>query len=114
MAVMHVAFGIITFEPKFAKIIFQSIRKCALYPIRNRMNPEKNSSDYKSRLTYGAIVGAILGMIIGTMPSNDPRVALLSMGVSAAVIGVLAVASNSFWESLRAAWELMRISFWRW
>ena len=78
------------------------------------MNPEKNPSDYKSRLTYGALVGAILGMIIGTMPSNDPRVALLSMGVSAAVIAALAVASNSFWESLRAAWELMRISFWRW
>ena len=78
------------------------------------MNPEKNPSDYKSRLTYGAIIGAILGMIIGTMPGNDPRVALLSMGVSAAVIAALAVVSNSFWESLRAAWELMRISFWRW
>lgn len=78
------------------------------------MNPEKNSSDYRSRLMYGAIIGAILGMIIGTMPGNDPRIALLSMGVSAAVIAALAAISNSFWESLRAAWELMRISFWRW
>ena len=78
------------------------------------MNPDKDPSDYKSRLMYGAIVGAILGMIIGTMPSNDPRVALLSMGLSAAIIAALAVVSNSFWESLRAAWELMRISFWRW
>lgn len=78
------------------------------------MNPEKNSSDYKSRLAYGALVGAILGMIIGTMPGNDPLVALLSMGVSAAVIASLAAVSDSFWESLRAAWELMRISFWRW
>ena len=78
------------------------------------MNPEKNPSDYKSRLTYGAIVGAILGMIIGTMPGNEPLVALLSMGVTAAVIASLAAISNSFWESLRAAWELMRMAFWRW
>ena len=77
------------------------------------MHSDKNP-DYRSRLMYGAIVGAILGMIIGTMPSNDPRIALLSMGVSAAVMGGLAVVSTSFWESMRAAWELMRISFWRW
>jgi hypothetical protein len=114
MTIMHVAFGFMEVRPDFAKIIFKSIRNYALYPIRNRMHPEKNPSDYKSRLMYGAVVGAILGMIIGTMPSNDPRVVLLSMGLSAAVIAGLAVVSNSFWESLRAAWELMRISFWRW
>ena len=77
------------------------------------MHSDKNP-DYRSRLMYGAIVGAILGMIIGTMPTNDPRIALLSMGFTAAVIGGLAVVSNSFWESMRSAWELMRISFWRW
>ena len=77
------------------------------------MHSDKNP-DYKSRLMYGAIVGAILGMIIGTMPSNDPRIALLSMGVSATVIAALAFLSDSFWESMRAAWELMRMAFWRW
>jgi F0F1-type ATP synthase assembly protein I len=78
------------------------------------MQSEKNPSDLRNRLIYGALVGAIVGMIIGTMPQNDPRIALLSMGLCAAIIAALAVVSNSFWESLRAAWELMRIAFWRW
>ena len=80
------------------------------------MHREKDtpSSELKSRIFYGGVVGAILGMIIGTMPTNDPRVAIISMGVSALLIASLAALSNSFWESLRAAWELVRISFWRW
>jgi hypothetical protein len=83
-------------------------------PLEFAMQREKNPSDLKSRLGYGALIGAIVGMIIGTMPQNDPRAALLCMAVSASVIATLTVVSNSFWESLRAAWELMRISFWRW
>jgi hypothetical protein len=71
-------------------------------------------SDFKTRLFYGAVVGAIFGMIIGTMPTNDPMVGLLSMALSAAVVSGLAALSENFWESLRAAWELVRISFWRW
>ena len=71
-------------------------------------------SEMKDRLFYGAVVGAILGMIIGTMPTNDPLVGLLSMGLSSIVVSALAGLSESFWESLRAAWELVRISFWRW
>jgi len=79
------------------------------------MHREKNNdSDLKSRLLYGAVIGAVVGMIIGTMPTNDPRVALISMGLCAAVVSMLAVLCDSFWESLRAAWELVRISFWRW
>jgi len=78
------------------------------------MNPKQNDFDLKGRLLYGAIVGAAIGMIIGTMPGNDSWVALLSMGFSAAVIAALAVVSDSFWESLRAAWEFVRMAFWRW
>jgi uncharacterized membrane protein YgaE (UPF0421/DUF939 family) len=66
------------------------------------------------RLFYGAVVGAFLGLIIGSMPTNEPLVALLSMLFSSGVIAALAALSDSFWESLRAAWELLRISFWRW
>jgi hypothetical protein len=71
-------------------------------------------SDFKTRLFYGAVVGAVLGMIIGTLPTNDPVAGLLGMGLSAVVIAALAAFSESFWESLRAAWELVRVSFWRW
>ena len=79
------------------------------------MNPEAdNKSDFKNRLFYGGVVGAILGMIIGTMPTNDPVVGILSMFLTAAVVSSLAAVSESFWESLCAAWELVRISFWRW
>jgi hypothetical protein len=53
-------------------------------------------------------------MIIGTMPMNDPRIGVISMAFSALLISALAAVSDSFWESLRAAWELVRISFWRW
>lgn len=74
---------------------------------------QKNDSDLKNRLLYGAVVGAVVGMIIGTMPSNDPRVAIISMGFCAALVSLLAAVSNSFWESLCAVWELVRISFWR-
>jgi hypothetical protein len=75
---------------------------------------DNEKPDWKNRLFYGAVVGAILGMIIGTLPTNDPLVGLLGMGLSAVVIAVLAAFSESFWESLRAAWELVRVSFWRW
>ena len=79
------------------------------------MNPEANNkSDFKDRLFYGAVVGAIIGMIIGTMPNNDPVVGLFSMLLTAVVISGLAALSESFWESLRAVWELVRMSFWRW
>ena len=75
---------------------------------------KNNESDLKSRLLYGAVVGAVVGVIIGTMPTNDPRIAIISMAFSAALISLLAAVCDSFWESLRAAWELVRISFWRW
>ena len=79
------------------------------------MHHEKSeTSDLKNRLTYGGIVGAILGMIIGTMPGNEPLVGLLSMGLGAVVIASLAAFSKGFWESLCSAWELLRMSFWRW
>jgi hypothetical protein len=75
---------------------------------------DKNSTALKDRLLYGALVGAVIGLIIGSMPSNEPLVTVLSMGLSATVIGAFAALSDNFWESLRAAWELVRISFWRW
>jgi hypothetical protein len=75
---------------------------------------QDSNSDLKTRLFYGGVVGAILGMIIGTMPANDPRIAIIAMGASALIVSALAAVCDSFWESLRAAWELVRISFWRW
>jgi hypothetical protein len=56
----------------------------------------------------------MLGMLIGSMPGNDGVLALIAMATCAAVVGILAVVSLNFWESLRAAWELLRVSFWRW
>lgn len=79
--------------------------------MHREQNPE---SDLKNRLLYGAVVGAVIGMIIGTLPANDPRIAIVSIGFTAALISLLSALCNSFWESLRAAWELVRISFWRW
>jgi uncharacterized membrane protein YgaE (UPF0421/DUF939 family) len=112
---MQLALALSAFVANFATIFFPSNAKCALYPAQLPMHSkQKNDSDFKSRLLYGAVVGAVLGMIIGTMPANDPRVAIISMGFSAAVISALCALSNSFWESLRAAWELVRMAFWRW
>lgn len=71
-------------------------------------------SEWKNRAIYGGVLGAILGMVIGTMPGYEPLVGILSMGLGAVVIGGLAVLSKNFWESLCAAWELVRVSFWRW
>lgn len=79
------------------------------------MHHEKpEPSHLKNRLFYGGVVGAILGMIIGTMPGHEPIVGVLSMGLGAVVIGSLAAVSQNFWESLCGAWELLRMSFWRW
>lgn len=78
------------------------------------MERKENSSDRKERLFYGAVIGAIVGMIIGTMPQNEPQFAVASMMISATVLGLLTALSDSFWESLRAAWELLRMAFWRW
>ena len=78
------------------------------------MREDSNPSDLKSRLLYGGVVGAVLGMIVGTVPSMQPLAGLLSIVVSAAILSALAALSDSFWESLRAAWELVRIAFWRW
>jgi len=75
---------------------------------------DENASGFTTRLLYGSVVGAILGMIIGSLPANDAAVALIGMGAGAVLIGGLCVFSNSFWESLRAAWELLRVAFWRW
>jgi hypothetical protein len=75
---------------------------------------QDSNSDLGTRLSYGGVVGAFVGMIIGTMPMNDPRIGVISMAFSALLISALAAVSDSFWESLRAAWELVRISFWRW
>ena len=75
-------------------------------------NDDPNAA--KNRLLYGAVVGAILGMIIGTMPGNDPALGLIGMAAGAVLIAGLSFFSKSFWESLRAAWELVRVAFWRW
>jgi len=82
-----------------------------LFKMRNEENPP---SELKTRLFCGALVGAFLGMVVGTLPTMEPLAGLLSMGVCAVVISMLSALSNSFWESLRAAWELVRIAFWRW
>ncbi len=74
---------------------------------------ENKTSDLKNRAFYGSVIGAALGMIIGTMPGNDPRIAIISMGVSALLISALAALSNNFWESLCSVWELVRFSFWK-
>jgi hypothetical protein len=71
-------------------------------------------SNLGTRFFYGSMVGAMLGMLIGSMPGNDGVLALIAMATCAAVVGILAVVSLNFWESLRAAWELLRVSFWRW
>lgn len=75
-------------------------------------NSEK--SNFRDRLLYGALIGALLGLTIGTMPGNDASLGLWGMLAGAGLIALLSVACNSFWESLRAAWELVRVSFWRW
>lgn len=73
-----------------------------------------DSSSLKTRLIYGAVVGAFLGMFIGTMPGNHPALGIIGMGLGAMLISGLSVVSTSFWESLLAAWELVRVAFWRW
>ena len=78
------------------------------------MQHEDSPSDLKNRLLYGAVVGSVLGMIVGSLPGTEPLVGLLSIAVSAAILSALSALSDSFWESLRAAWELVRIAFWRW
>jgi hypothetical protein len=99
---------------KFAKKVFSRLARMCFF-LGSTMHRSANpKSDLKNRLLYGAVVGAILGMIIGTLPTSDPIAGLLGMGLSAVVIAALAALSESFWESLRAAWELVRISFWRW
>ncbi len=75
---------------------------------------EKPSAELKTRLLCGAVVGAFLGLIVGTFPTMEPLAGLLSMVVASVVFSMLSALSNSFWESLRAAWELVRIAFWRW
>lgn len=85
-----------------------------LYSLDSMQRDKPRKSELKNRLFYGGVVGAILGMIIGTMPGNEPLTGVLSMGLCACVIGGLATVSNHFWESLCAAWELLRVSFWRW
>jgi hypothetical protein len=109
---MQVAARIIAFIADFAKIFFPNRLNYALYP--TRMQREDNPSDLKNRLLYGAVIGSVLGMIIGTTPGTQPLVGVLSIVVSAAILSALAALSDSFWESLRAAWELVRIAFWRW
>lgn len=78
------------------------------------MQRKDNPSDLKNRLLYGAVIGSVLGTIIGTAPGTQPVAGILSIVVSAAILSALAALSDSFWESLRAAWELVRIAFWRW
>jgi len=81
------------------------------------MRPELDNSDspdLKHRFLYGAVVGAFLGMTIGSLPGNDAILGLLGLISGAVIIGGLAAVSSGFWESLRAAWELLRVAFWRW
>lgn len=86
---------------------------CFLLP--SKMHNEENPrAEFKTRLWCGGLLGAFLGLVVGTFPTMDPLAGLLCMAVSAVVISMLSVLSNSFWESLRAAWELVRIAFWRW
>lgn len=78
------------------------------------MRSDNSNSSVKHRLLYGAVVGAIFGMFIGTMPGNDPILGTLGLLAGAATVGSLCAVSQNFWESLQSAWELLRISFWRW
>jgi hypothetical protein len=79
------------------------------------MRPHQNAPfDASHRFFYGAVVGAILGTIIGTMPGNEPVLGLIGFAIGAVALGGLAALSKSFWESLLAAWELVRMAFWRW
>src|ERR1041385_728848 len=78
------------------------------------MRSEKTPSDLRTRAFYGAVVGAVVGMLVGTMTGNDPALGMISMAIGAALISGLAALSKDFWESLRAAWELVRTAFWRW
>jgi sulfite exporter TauE/SafE len=78
------------------------------------MNPSENSFSATQRFLYGAVVGAILGTIVGTMPMNHPALGVIGLAAGALTIGGLAMASTGFWESLLAAWELVRAAFWRW
>jgi hypothetical protein len=98
----------------FVKRFFFPGRIVVTYRLVAMQSENPVNSELKTRAIYGGIVGAILGMIIGTMPGNEPLVGILSMGLGAVVIGGLAVLSKNFWESLCAAWELLRVSFWRW
>jgi hypothetical protein len=79
------------------------------------MRPENSEkSAVKDRLLYGGLVGGLLGLTIGTMPGNSAELGLYGLLAGSALIGGLAVASTNFWDSMRAAWELVRVSFWRW
>lgn len=79
------------------------------------MRPHQNDPfDVTHRFFYGAVVGAILGTLIGSMPTNEPVLGLVGLAVGAVLLGTLAAFSKSFWESLLAAWELVRVAFWRW
>ena len=81
--------------------------------MQRERNNGQDKSDVRDRLFYGAVVGACFGMVIGSLP-NDPRVEVLSMVLSAAVVAGVAALSDNFWESLRSVWALLRYSFWRW
>jgi len=98
----------------FAKKFFLPSPIVVIYRLVVMHSENPLNSELKNRAIYGGIVGAIVGMIIGTMPGYEPLVGILSMGLGAIVVGGLAVVSKNFWESLCAAWELLRVSFWRW
>lgn len=78
------------------------------------MRSKSKMSELKNRFLYGGLAGALLGMLAGTLPGSDPVLAIYGLLAGGALIGGLALLSESFWESLRAAWELLRVSFWRW
>jgi hypothetical protein len=78
------------------------------------MNPTENDFSATQRFLYGAVVGAILGTIVGTMPGSHAALGIVALVAGAVAIGGLAAASKGFWESLVAAWELVRVAFWRW
>ena len=79
------------------------------------MRPDKKkTSELKTRWLCGALGGALVGLAAGTFPGNPEILGPIGCATGAVLVGTVAAVSHSFWESLRAAWELVRIALGRW